>query len=144
MRWVVDASVAVKWIIADEHEDAAEQLLADGIERAAPELMLVEVANVLRNRLARGQIGLEQARTGFDFVRMAVPRLVPDRDLVARALDLAAELDHPVYDLMYLACAEREKTRVMTADSRFHRRAAASPYASIVVSLPVRSGAVHG
>lgn len=144
MRWVVDASVAVKWIVAEEQDDAAEELLVPGIVRAAPELLLVEVANVLRNKLSRGGMSPTQAQVGLDFVRTAVPNLVPDRDLVGRALSLAAELDHPVYDLMYVACAERENMRVMTADGRFQKRVASSPYAPIVVSLPIRIGASHG
>ncbi|MDN2582594.1 type II toxin-antitoxin system VapC family toxin [Aquibium sp. ELW1220] len=137
MRWVVDASVAVKWIIAEEREEAADSLLSHGEMRSAPDLLLVEVANVLRNKLSKGQISLPHAQTGFRFVASAMTSLVPDRELVGRALDIAAELEHPVYDCMYIACAERENTKVVTADARFKRRTAQSRYATLVESLPI-------
>jgi predicted nucleic acid-binding protein len=137
VRWVVDASVAVKWIIAEERADAADALLSARETRSAPDLLLVEVANVLRTKLSKGQVSPLQARTGLRFVATAVSSLVPDRELVGRALDIAAELDHPVYDCMYIACAERENTKVVTADARFQRRTAQSRYASLVESLPI-------
>jgi predicted nucleic acid-binding protein len=36
-------------------------------------------------------------------------------------MTLAFELDHPVYDCLYLACAMREKTTLITADQRLYR-----------------------
>jgi predicted nucleic acid-binding protein len=129
--------VAVKWIIAEERGDAADTLLAVDQTRYAPDLMLVEVANVLRSKLSKGQVSLSQARAGLQFVATAMTSLVPDRELVGRALDIAAELEHPVYDCMYIACAEREDTRLVTADTRLRKRAAQSRYASLVESLPI-------
>ena len=134
---MVDASVAVKWIIAEEREDVAESLLSAADSRSAPELLLVEVANVLRSKLSRGQVSHTHAQAGLRFVTTAMTSLIPDRELVGRALDIAVELEHPVYDCMYLACAEREGTKVVTADARFRRRTVQSRYASLVESLPI-------
>ena len=36
------------------------------------------------------------------------------------ALKLAIELDHTIYDCLYLALALRLETRVITADRKFH------------------------
>jgi len=44
--------------------------------------------------------------------------LVPVEDLRNRALELAIELDHPIYDCFYLALAERERCPLVTADKR--------------------------
>lgn len=137
MRWVVDASVALKWIIAEEREDNADSLLLPETTRTAPELLLVEVANALRSKLSKGQVSHPHAVAGLRFVSMAMTSLVPDRDLVTRALYIAAELEHPVYDCMYIACAEREGTKVVTADTRFQRRTAQSGYAALVEPLPI-------
>jgi predicted nucleic acid-binding protein len=137
VRWVVDASVAVKWIIADEREDAADSLLSPAGTRYAPDLLLVEVANVLRTKLSRGEVTMPHARLGLHFVATSMTSLVPDRELVGRALDIATELQHPVYDCLYVACAERENTKVVTADARLQRRTAQTRYASLVESLPI-------
>jgi len=42
--------------------------------------------------------------------------------LSARAFALAHELDHPVYDCVYLALAEVEDARLVTADRRLLAR----------------------
>ena len=47
MRLVVDASVAVKWLVEEEYSDAADRLLEGRHELFAPRLMASEVANVL-------------------------------------------------------------------------------------------------
>ena len=42
MRFVVDASVAVKWLVAEEDADIADRLVASGQELHAPRLMASE------------------------------------------------------------------------------------------------------
>ena len=63
MRLVVDASVAVKWLIAEDGSDAAALLLMDGDDLHAPRLMASEVANALwrkirKDEIERGQVGV--------------------------------------------------------------------------------------
>ena len=45
MRYVVDASVAVKWLLPEEHTEQAESLLVEGNTFAAPDLLFAEVGN---------------------------------------------------------------------------------------------------
>ena len=47
MSLVVDASVAVKWLIAEEGSDFANRLVELGDDLHAPRLMASEVANAL-------------------------------------------------------------------------------------------------
>ena len=44
---VVDASVAIKWLVGEDGSDAAERLLVQPLEFHAPELLKSEVANAL-------------------------------------------------------------------------------------------------
>ena len=39
-----------------------------------------------------------------------------DGDLVERAVRIALEMDHPIYDCLYLACAESTDSDLTTAD----------------------------
>jgi len=55
VRLVPDASVAVKWIVAEEDSLEAETLLV-GNELHAPRLMVSEIANALWSKVRRGQI----------------------------------------------------------------------------------------
>lgn len=89
--FVVDASVAVKWLVDEPLSDEAAKLLEEGLLLAAPELIYAEVANAL------------------DLLADA-PLIVPSsmKQLMPAAARLAADLDHPVYDCMYLALGIQE------------------------------------
>ena len=125
---VVDASVALKWII-EEPGSAEAEALRDH-DMAAPSLLRLETANALRTLAARGTIATVEARDLFALLQQA-PVTVVDADdrLEARALALALELGHPVYDCLYLALAERMDRLLVTADERFRRALAATPHA---------------
>ena len=57
MRVTADASVAVKWFVAEGHRREARHLLAPGIERYAPDLLPVQCANAVWKKARRGEIG---------------------------------------------------------------------------------------
>jgi predicted nucleic acid-binding protein len=132
---VVDASVAVKWIVAEEQEAAAEALLLRGGHWLAPDFLVVEVANVMRTKTASGQLDLHQAQAGLRFVKTTIDQFIPDGVLVERAPEIAADLNHAIYDCLHIACAERQQAQLMTADQRFIRKIAGSPYDSRVQLL---------
>ena len=125
MNLVIDASVALKWVLDEPGADAAAALRSESL--IAPELWLVEAANALWRRTRRGEMSGEEARERLTKLRDAPVASAPiERDLLAAA-DLAGALDHPVYDCLYLAMAIREDTQLVTADRRFHAVVAASP-----------------
>ena len=130
MSLVIDASVAVKWVLDEPGADAAAALRGEIL--IAPELWLVEAANALWRRARRGEMSGEQAKERLATLHAAPVTASPiERDLLAAA-DLADALDHPVYDCLYLVMAIREDTQVITADKRFHAVVAASPMAGRV------------
>lgn len=117
MSVVVDASVALKWVLSEPGAEVAEALLDE--ELVAPALWLVEAANALWRRSLRGEISAEEARERLgELYNAPVTTTAIETDLAAAA-DLALALGHPVYDCLYLALAIRESTYVITADQRF-------------------------
>ena len=44
--------------------------------------------------------------------------LHPVKDLIERAMLSSLEIEHPVYDCLYVACAEETESRLMTADQK--------------------------
>ena len=62
---VVDASVAFKWLVEEEHSDKAHAILQSwerqDVRVTAPPLMPVEVSNALHHRVMRGEISVEVA-----------------------------------------------------------------------------------
>ena len=61
MRLVVDASVAVKWLVKEEYSDLAFRLFEGRHELYAPRLMASEVGNALSRNARMGEISQSQA-----------------------------------------------------------------------------------
>jgi predicted nucleic acid-binding protein len=136
VRLIVDASVAVKWGVAEEGHAEAIALAAMDHEFLVPDLVFVEVGNALWKKAIRGEISRQQAVVVASEIRIAFSSLLPAVELAERALSIAMELNHPIYDCVYLAAAEEYQGIVVTSDSRLLRIVASGPFASLVVSLP--------
>lgn len=131
---VIDASVALKWLVEEPGSEAA--LALRGRDLAAPALMRIEAANVLRTLVARGAASRAEALDLLDLLQAAPVAIVdPDDELERRALELATDLGHPVYDCLYLALAERMGRILVTADGRFLRMLGTTPHASRAIAL---------
>ena len=123
MKLIVDASIAVKWLIAEDHSQEARQLLAPRMVLLAPDFILIEVANVIWKKARRKDIPsprpyIDELANIADAVALR-----PSAELVILATILATQIDHPVYDCVYLTCAEAEAAPLVTADERLARRA---------------------
>jgi predicted nucleic acid-binding protein len=119
---IVDASVAVKWVVSESGSVAAAELL-DKNRLGAPTLWLSEASNALWAKVMRRQLTPDEARgqaaelAEAPVVPIALPGLLPV------AMRLALELEHPIYDCFYLSAALQRDTHVVTADRRFFDRA---------------------
>ena len=118
MKWVVDASVAAKWLAPEPDSPLAEALLDD--ELIAPDLLFAEVGNILWKKQLRGEMDAAATQIGARWL-LQVPLQVHDSaGLLADALALALQLHHPAYDCFYLALARRVDAPLVTADRRLH------------------------
>ena len=127
--YVVDASVAVKWLVEEVLSDEAAALLDGSSTLVAPPLLFAEAANALWAMRRRGNIGAADMAEAVETLRTApVSTPLPMPDLTAAATRLAGDLDHPVYDCFYLALAIHTQYPVVTADTRFHDKVRGHPY----------------
>jgi predicted nucleic acid-binding protein len=134
--FVVDASVAVKWFIKEELHDQAIALSELGHELIAPNLIFAEVANVLRRRVRLGHISSEQAARAVRNLGEAFKAIVPIEQVIDSAFQHSADLDHSVYDVVYLICAlERPESLLVTSDAKFEAKARAGGFGEKVLSL---------
>jgi len=121
-----DASVAAKWVFAEEHTAQARALLREALAQqeplVAPPLLPSEVANVIRQRLRQGQVRLDEARALLAQLLALSIRLQAPETLDDRALVLADEHHLPaIYDAHYVALAELLGATLWTADRRLLR-----------------------
>lgn len=122
---VVDASIALKWVIDESDSDTAEALLAmwnnEEIVMLAPILLVYEVANILYQNVRKGKITLRRAKEALEEILLIGLELDFSQDpaLAMRAMELAAQYNLPaVYDPQYLALAESKGCEFWTADTR--------------------------
>ena len=119
-RLVIDASVAAKCVLIEDHTEAARRIVRTR-KLYAPELLWAELGSVVWARRRRGEFGVPYAREMLAELRMLPIRTHPVLPLLSAALDVAMAVDHSLYDCLYLALAEAEDCRVVTADRRFLR-----------------------
>ncbi len=123
MKVTVDASVVVKWFVAEVRHDEARAALGHRIERHAPDFVLIECANVLWKKTRRGEIA-DPGPFLDELLRLSdVLTLHRTASLLPVAVRTAGELDHPVYDCLYLACAELTGSALLTDDRKLAGKA---------------------
>jgi predicted nucleic acid-binding protein len=116
---IVDASVAFKWFFVAESNAAEALAVADSRELLiAPEILVAEVCNAAWRAARLRRIDPAELPS----IAAAIPRffseLVGLNPLAQRAIEIAAQLDHPVYDCFYVALAETSRALLVTADMR--------------------------
>jgi predicted nucleic acid-binding protein len=135
MPVVVDASVAAKWFVPEDHAEAAQQLLATADRRVAPELLAAEIGNMVWRKQRLHELQPEEAELVIQRFRGFDIHMHPISPLLAAAFAIAGHIDRTVYDSLYLALAERMDCSMVTADLRFHRAALAGGFGDRVVPL---------
>jgi len=126
MAIIVDASVALKWVIQEPDSAAAIQLVLDEA-LAAPEFLFVECANVLWTKVRRGVLSASAARVALAEIEATPIRTTSTRAQAAAAHVIAVELGQSAYDSLYLATAIAERSTLVTADAKFTAAALAHP-----------------
>ncbi|MFQ6018913.1 MAG: type II toxin-antitoxin system VapC family toxin [Kiloniellaceae bacterium] len=113
---MVDASVAAKWFVRENLQADAMRLLDRGTQLLAPDWIIQEVAHVAFKKWRDEEIGPGQARAMVRALPTFITELYPSVDLTNRALTIAMAVRHPVYDCLYVACAEVADVTLVTAD----------------------------
>jgi predicted nucleic acid-binding protein len=118
---VVDASVAIKWIV--EEVDSRRAKLLRGLDEPliAPELVVAEICNAMWKLVVRRAITEHQANGAIRTLGGAFDDLIGLSELAEDAFALARVLDHSAYDCFYAALALREGAVYVTCDAPFLR-----------------------
>lgn len=120
MAFVLDASVAVGWVIAKQATDYSSRVrrAARREQYHAPALWRLEVANVVRTLVRRGSISIDAARTAIDILGRLAPVIHLTKSGMTELLELAVRHDLSVYDAAYLSLALELRLPLACADGR--------------------------
>jgi predicted nucleic acid-binding protein len=124
---VIDASVAVKWLIPETGHEEASRVLEGRDELIAPSIIRLEVNSALVGRARSGTLSPEDARRAIHLwetmLLAGTLRLVAFEELMPLAIESALRASHPLADCLYLAAAIRLDALVLTADVAMCERA---------------------
>lgn len=141
MKYVLDVSVAVRWLVAspltpkavrlrDDYRQSVHQLLA-------PSTFSAEAASALTKSERQKLIPVGQARPLLDDLLSDVPLLHPYEPLLYRATDISSQTRSGALDCLYVALAEREGCELVTTDNRLVNNLRRQfPFIVLLASLP--------
>lgn len=123
---VIDASVVIKWLFPDPAvepaADPAVALLEDirrgSVEPLQPPHWLLEVAAVV------SRLRPERAAQAVELLAALELPVADDPEILQRAVRLAVDLRHHLFDTLYHAVALEHGALLVTADLRYARKAA--------------------
>jgi predicted nucleic acid-binding protein len=119
MTVVIDAGVALAALLDDdEHTAWAREVMSEG-NLAAPELLSVEVAHLLRKSVSQGLLTADEGRDALVDLLDVVDDFYPHGPFVPRIWELHATVTS--YDSAYVALAEALGAPLATLDRKLCR-----------------------
>jgi predicted nucleic acid-binding protein len=120
---VVDASLALSWVVPDEEATPTAVRLLLGFRNGqlwltVPSLWGYEIANALKVGVTRGRLTEEEGRDALRSLLDLGINLADFGPTANRAWQLALEHQLSIYDAAYLALAEHHRCALYTADKR--------------------------
>lgn len=125
---ILDASVAVKWLVPEERQLEAEEILVSGTPLMAPAAIVAEVATALSKKVRVDGLPTQHARSSLRLWQglLRVERrvsVVEDAEVLSEALELSLSLNHQLPDCLYLALAKHAQCPLVTADGQLLKKA---------------------
>src|SRR5262245_14623823 len=125
MRYVLDASAALRWVLPGPTRPQALRLRDAYVrqlhELIAPSHFPGEIASALTKAERQNLIAVGNARPLIAKVMRTRPTLHPYAPLLYRATDISSQSRSALYDCLYVALAEREKCEMVTDDDKLVR-----------------------
>jgi len=139
MKYVLDSSVGIKWVMNEVDADKARRI-RDGFrnsihELLAPDCYVMEAAHGLTRAERRGLV--TDSGKLWDELMLDCPDLYHSITLMVRAIQISRRFRHAAYDCLYVALAEREGCELLTADQRLiNNLQTPFPFITSLASLP--------
>jgi len=135
MNLIVDASIVIKWFVTENLREEARQLIVQGHSLHSPDFVVIELANIAWKKVLRKEIDERQAKGIVAASLGGTPIRHRAVNFAERGTEIALGLGHPVYDCIYIACAEELGSILVTADTRLEKAVQATRFASRIVHL---------
>jgi len=141
MKYVLDASVAVRWVLPTPQRAKALKLRTEHRQQIheliAPSHFTGEIASALTKAERQKLVAVGEARRLTSDIHNSAPDLYPYEALLWRAIDISSQTRSSLYDCLYVALAEREGCPMVTANEKLLRNLQRTfPFIISLASLP--------
>lgn len=128
--FVVDASVAVKWVVTEIHSESARRLLERNYTLLVPDFFFAEVTNVFWKRVLREEDNADDAKVALEAITSQPLQVYTSLELMFSAFDMAVQTKRAVYDCVYLTLAVESQCQMVTADEKLVNALQQNPLAA--------------
>jgi predicted nucleic acid-binding protein len=137
MKYVLDSSVGIKWLLRESDSDKAirvrDEYIAGLHELLSPDVYPVEVAHSITRAERQLRITPAEGTSHFKTMLGIMPVLHGYLPLLPRAYAISSQTRQGVYDCLHVALAEREACELLTADTKLINNL--QPTFSFIVAL---------
>lgn len=132
---IIDASVAIKWVLNEDGTDQASDLLNNITEFFEPEIFDIEISAILTKRVRMKDLSYAEAVTKKSYFTKLPYFKIPFNQIEEKAFDISSKFSCSYYDGLYLASALAYEGKLITADSRFYNGLQSTPFKNFVEKL---------
>lgn len=126
MRVVVDASVAIKWLLPEEGSATARQLLTEGHELIAPAWLQIEILSIVLRAVRQKRLSHDAGTEVIETFNSMPVSFGEDAPLRRQAWDVAVIHGGSLYDALYITLALKTDADLISADAGMIRVARAA------------------
>lgn len=134
-RFVLDASVAVKWFLPEIHQAESFNLLKSNPVLIAPEFLKVEFDSILSKWCRSGRFNYERAeevRSVFNKIKIYFVDL---DDIADISFEISAKMPVTYYDALYLCTAKLYECKMVTFDRKLYKSVKDSEFETYLKKL---------
>ena len=134
-NFVIDASVAAKWLFLEKGSEEAQDLLGKFDYFHAPDLFRIELESIITKKVRKKELRVEEAPLKKNQVSRLPVRFMNYQQLSDIAFDISVTLPVTLYDAYYIATAILTSSMFYTADERLVNGLSTTPLAKFVKSI---------
>ena len=131
--FVVDASVAAKWVFPESHTENSLRLLTGQNRLHAPDFLFAELDNVVCKRIRLGEISQVEGNRVREALRRFPIQTHSFLPLLDPGYEIAVRSGRSLYDCLYVALAVLLDGQMVTADRRLYKGLAGGPLSKSIL-----------
>ncbi|MEP0007092.1 MAG: type II toxin-antitoxin system VapC family toxin [Balneola sp.] len=117
-NYIIDASIAAKWIFYEKDSDQAEIFLKKIDRMLVPYLFLIEMSSIISKKVRKRELSISEALEKRKELEDLNFQVFSEKAILKLAFDISISLPITIYDANYLALAIKKEGKLYTSDNR--------------------------